>query len=197
MKLIGFASFDDAMHGLDIQISGDDLVVAYDNSAAKPGEVGQFTIQDHFAGVRFAMEQLGLNANSPVTNFHFAGVSGDNHTFSVHNGPDAGGNDIILGTGGADDLYGGIGSNIYVAGDGADVFIFKDQEDNRGGLDLILDFDLGEDVLDFTEIEALTRAGVSIADNAYGNAVLTCLYETIELKGISASQVTDDLLVFA
>jgi len=184
------------MQGIDLEISGDDLVIYYETTGTAADQIGQITIQDHFLGVRFAIEDIAFGASSLAGNFHIVNLSGDNSTFSVHSGPDAGGNDIVLGTSGDDELYGGIGNNIYLAGSGADIFIFKDEEDNRGGLDRILDFDLTQDTLDFTEIKALSLAGLTIADNAFGNAEISSAFGTIELVDVAASEVTADIFAF-
>jgi len=106
------------------------------------------------------------------------------------------GDDYVSGGGGRDTLDGENGADIMLGGPGADKFMFRDEEDNRGGTDIILDFDLTVDHLDFTDIKTLTRAGLSIADNSYGNAVVSSIYGEIELKGIAALQVTDAIFDF-
>ena len=185
------------MQGIDLEMSGDDLIVYYETTGAAASQIGQITIQDHFLGARFAIEDIAFGTSSLAGNFHIVNLEGDNSTFSVHGGPDAGGNDIVLGTSGDDELYGGIGNNIYLSGAGADIFIFKDEEDNGGGLNRILDFSLTQDTLDFTEIEALTSAGLTIVDNALGNAEISSSYGTIELVDIIASEITDSIFAFA
>lgn len=196
LVITGFSDLDAAMHGLDVQLSGDDLVLITDNPATTPGTIGQITIQDHFQGARFAIEKIAFGGSNLASDFNIVLLEGDLKTFSVHSGSDVGGNDIVLGTDGDDELYGGINNNIYLGGTGADVFLFKDQEDNRGGLDLILDFDLAEDRLDVSEIEGISFASFTVSDNAYGNAVISSVYETIELVGITASSVTESLFIF-
>jgi Ca2+-binding RTX toxin-like protein len=57
------------------------------------------------------------------------------------------GNDVILGFGGNDTLTGGAGSDTLIGGDGADHFPFTARTD---GLDNIIDFTHGTDVLDFS-----------------------------------------------
>jgi CARDB protein/hemolysin type calcium-binding protein len=56
------------------------------------------------------------------------------------------GNNIVMGFGGNDTLYGGAGADILMGGDGNDHFVFKAKTD---GMDQILDFTSGNDVLDF------------------------------------------------
>ncbi len=196
IRLTGYASQADGMHNIDLQLSGDDLLVFYENPDVTPGEVGQITVQDHFLGAKFAIDQITFGPSSTHSVFHVQNLRGDGFTYSVHGGIDIGGDDIVLGTSGDDDIYGGIGSDIMLGGAGADRFIYNDEEDNRGGRDIILDFDLSQDTLDFTEIKTLTRDGLTIADNEYGNAVISSIYSDIELKGISAAEVTDTIFDF-
>ncbi len=192
----GFGSIDEAMHGTSVEVAGSDLILTVENTADTPGVLNQITITNQFAGPRYAIEKIAFGTSNLNTDFNIVQLKGDQNTFSIHTATDVGGNDIVLGTAGDDVLYGGINNNIYLGGTGADIFQFKDQEDNRGGLDLILDFDLTEDIIDFSEIKALDRSGITISDNSAGNAVISSAYETIELDGISAATVTDDIFLF-
>jgi Ca2+-binding RTX toxin-like protein len=196
IRLTGYASEADGIHSIDLQISGDDLLVTYENPDVTPGEVGQITVQDHFLSAKFAVDQLSFGPSASFATFHIQNLRGDAFTYSVHGGIDIGGNDIVLGTAGNDQIYGGIGSDIMLGGAGADQFIYNDEEDNRGGTDIILDFDLTQDIIDFTEIKTLTRAGLTIADNAYGNAVISSIYSDIELKDITTAQITNAIFDF-
>jgi Ca2+-binding RTX toxin-like protein len=182
IRLTGYASFEEAVHSIDLQISDQDLVIVYESDSPTPGQTGQITIQNQFLNARFAIEKFAIGTSSPISNFHFANLMGDNFTFSVHDGPDVGANDFVFGTDGDDVIYGGFGTNLLLGGTGADLFIFKDEEDNRSGASIILDFDLNEDTLDFTEIAGLTRAGLTISDNSFGNAEISSIYATIELR---------------
>jgi Ca2+-binding RTX toxin-like protein len=195
LQITGFTSQDAAMHGIDLQRSGDDLVVFLENTAS-PGETAQVTVQDHFAGPKFALDQITFAGSWTSAVLHISDLSGDGLTYSVHNGPDQGGDDIVLGTAGDDQIYGGIGSDIMLGGTGADKFMFHDEEDNRGGTDVILDFDPTVDRLDFTDIKTLTRAGLTIGDNSYGNAVISSTYGAIELKGVATLDFTDAIFDF-
>jgi Ca2+-binding RTX toxin-like protein len=56
-------------------------------------------------------------------------------------------NNIILGFGGNDTLYGGAGADILMGGAGNDHFVFKALTE---GMDQILDFTSGSDVIDFS-----------------------------------------------
>jgi len=189
--LDGFASTDAALHGIGFQINGDDLILTYDNA----GTTGQIVMRDFYAGNGFFIEELDIGTGAPE--YHFAYLSGDNHTYSVHSGPDQGGEDIVLGTNGSEEIYSGIGNDIILGGGGADAFMFHDEEDANGSHDIILDFNTANDFLDFTDIAGMDYSDVSVADNGYGNAVVTTVYGTIELIGVTAIEVTEDIFAFA
>lgn len=189
--LDGFSSTEEAVHSIDLAISGDDLILSYDNA----GTTGQIVMRDFYAGAAFQIEELDLGTGAPE--YHFAYLSGDNHTYSVHAGPDQGGEDIVIGSNASEEIYAGIGDDIIFGGGGADSFMFHDEEEAGGGRDLILDFDPLVDTIDFTDIHDLDMNGVSVADNSYGNAEITTAYGVIELAGVSAVDVTEDVFTFA
>ncbi|WP_181817361.1 calcium-binding protein [Paracoccus pantotrophus] len=58
------------------------------------------------------------------------------------------GDDLLQGGDGSDTLAGGAGSDTLVGGLGADVFVFSATEDLDGSIDVILDFQPGEDRID-------------------------------------------------
>jgi len=196
IRIDGFGSFDEALYGIDVQISGSDLVIRFENRAVSPGVIGQITVQNHFLGDTFALERITFGLDSTDRTLNILQLSGDAYTYSVHGGADIGGDDLVLGTDGDDHIYGGIGSDVMLGGAGADLFVFHDEEGNRGGTDLILDFNITEDILDFTEIKTLTRAGVTVTENSHGNAVISSIYGAIELNGVSQADVTDSLFAF-
>jgi len=193
IQLSGFNSLSDALHGLGLAISGNNLILSYQDISNAPGVTNQITIQNHFASARYAVELVSLG-NSPA--YHLANLSGDNFTYSTNIGPDAGGEDMVLGTSGNDQIFGGTGNDILFGAGGNDVFIFHDEGANWGGNDIILDFNPLNDKLDYTEIQSLGRAGVTVADNSFGNAVVSSAYGTIELAGVSAAEVTDAIFNF-
>lgn len=196
VEFTGYETLDDAVHNLKIEYSGDDLILTYSNPAT-PGVTGQITVQDHFLGDRYALEQIDFGTGTTDALYHISHLSGDDFTYSVHGGSDAGGNDIVLGTTEDDEIYGGLGSDIMYGGGGADHFMFHDEEDGRGGTDLILDFDLSDDVLDFTDIAGFGYDGLTITQSASGNALITSIYGAIELDGIAAADVSADIFAFA
>jgi len=195
IKLTGFTSLTQAVHSIDIEILGDDLIIQFDNPLA-PGETGQVTVRNHFASGKFGVEELVFAIGSSETVFHISQLSGDDFTYSVHSGPDQGGEDIVLGTHASDQIYGGIGTDIMFGGAGVDHFMFHDEEEHGGGDDIILDFNLSLDQLDYTEIKTLDRSGVTVADNALGNAVVSSAYGNVELAGIATAEIDDGIFTF-
>lgn len=195
IQLTGYGSTTEAMHSIDIEISGDDLIIYYADPSA-PGQSGFVTVHNHFLSPKFGIEEVrfGTDPSDPV--FHVSNLSGDNFTYSVHSGPDQGGEDIVLGTHNGEEIYGGIGNDIYYGGAGVDHFMFHDEEEHGGGDDIILDFNVGEDKIDFTDIKTLDINGVAVADNAYGNAVITTVYGTIELAGVTTAEVDNGIFEF-
>ncbi len=195
VQLDGYATTSEALHSIDISYSGDDLIIHYDNPSV-PGQTGQVMVMNHFAGNQFALEVIRFGDTAYDPEFHVSFLSGDNYTYSVHSGPDQGGEDIVLGTDLGDEIFGGIGDDILFGGAGVDHFMFHDEEENGGGNDIILDFEIGTDQIDFTDIKTLTMDGVTVSTSSYGNALITTAYCNIELAGVTEAQVTEDVFAF-
>lgn len=189
LELTGFGSTSEALQHTTIDISGDDLIFTFANPAGS-GPAAQVDIRGHFGGASFAMESIQFAPDGPV--YHVALLTGDAYTYSVHSGPDQGGEDLVLGTDAADEIYGGIGNDILWGGDGPDHFMFHNEEDAGGGHDVILDFDVAEDVVDFTDIKDLDASGVTVSATANGDALITTVYGEIELLGVNASALEAD-----
>lgn len=189
----GFASIEAFRHASSFQKNGDDLVMTYEGTL---GVTGELTLQNQFLSNRNAVEHIRFETGAGDVLYHFAYLKGDDYTYSVHSGADAGGEDIVIGSSGADQIYGGIGSDILIGGAGVDTFYFHDEGDSRGGADIILDFDLTQEKLDFTEIKTMTVADLTLTENAFGNAVISSIYGTIELDGISAAEITNNIFEF-
>ncbi len=195
IEFTDFTSLDDAVHNIDLQISGDDLVITY-NNIEMSGVEGQVTVQNHFLSGKYALELIDFGTGGEDATYHISFLSGDNYIYSVQGGNDAGGNDIVLGTTGDDEIYGGLGSDIMLGGGGADHFMFHDEEDNRGGTDLILDFDVTDDTLDFTDIAGFDFSGVALSESAHGNALISSIYGNIELDGVNVADVSAGIFAF-
>lgn len=203
VEVLGFSSYDEAIHHIGIDVSGDDLTVTFTNPAIASGDSSTITIAGQFADARKAVDLMsfgsagGLAAYEGTQAHHIAQLSGDNFTYSVHSYSDWGGEDIVLGTAGDDEIYGGLANDILVGLGGADVFMYHNEEGNNPGQDIILDFNTADDLIDVTEVGTLGFANLTVSQNDWGNAVISSGFFDIELAGVTAAEVTADLFVFA
>ncbi|MBL4811203.1 MAG: hypothetical protein JKX69_02330 [Rhodobacteraceae bacterium] len=193
VQLGGFFSIDQLLHGIDLELSGDDLIVTYHNDT---GQTGTLTLIDQLTGGGIEEIEIATGQSTSMT-FHIAFIEGDKHTYSVHGGADKGGEDIVLGTTGDDEIYAGLGSNIVLGGGGADIFIFETEGAGNIRNDIILDFDPTDDILDFTRTSVTGIDSFVLSETAAGNALISLGLGTIELAGVSIAQVTADIFEFA
>ncbi len=119
-------------------------------------------------------------------------------------------NEILFGTDGNDIVFGNSGTNFIWLGAGADTLIYKEADPqsmfgNGGGacVDIVLDFDVLEDRMDFTEIKGLTLADLTIGKDADGDATVHWDSGTweisdilIELRGVSPDDLGAENFVF-
>lgn len=121
-------------------------------------------------------------------------------------------NELLFGTAGKDLIYGDAGTNFIWTGGGADTLIYKANDNESwggygGGLshDIVEDFNIARDRLDFSEIATVTSlAQLTIGQDAGGDATIAWNsgdYEVssirIELRGVLQAEVTADLFIFA
>ena len=121
-------------------------------------------------------------------------------------------NELIFGTDADDMIFGDAGTNFIWTGDGADTVIYKENDSESwfgygGGTsnDIIDDFDVTLDRLDFTEIKSVGGVdSLTIGQDADGDALISWSsgdYEVssirIELRGVLETEVTDDIFLFA
>ena len=105
------------------------------------------------------------------------------------------GNDTLVGGYGDDQLYGGMGNNIMDAGDGADIVYFEGGNDiatggagfdtyslsSENGAVEITDFDVAEDILDFSELASISSmADLQIMQDG-ANLLITPVDQNISL----------------
>lgn len=100
------------------------------------------------------------------------------------------GDDVLRGSAGDDTLNGGRGNDTLVGGSGDDVFVFR----TGNGDDVIEDFSRVRDTIAF-RIDGLEFDDLEI-DNVAGNAVIDYGSGTIELEGLSATRVIEDMFDF-
>lgn len=100
------------------------------------------------------------------------------------------GNDVIYGGSGNDVIYGGSGNDTMSGGDGADIFAWH--LDDLGGMDNILDFELGSDMLFFDSLFSEKSIFDMVDDGAVSISITdnNFLTLTIGLEG-GTTQVVD------
>lgn len=89
------------------------------------------------------------------------------------------GDDTILGSAGDDTINGGDGADVLTGGGGADIFIFVDGD---AGTDVITDFDIGVDVIQFLDAASGDTAFQQVGDDtviSYGTGGTLTLEDTL------------------
>jgi Ca2+-binding RTX toxin-like protein len=95
------------------------------------------------------------------------------------------GNDALAGGAGEDLMHGGAGDDWLWGGEDNDIFIFA----TDWGADIVMDFEIGSDTLDLTEVTGLTSfAQLSIFENDDGT-LISFDGETILLVGIDSGSI--------
>lgn len=206
------ATFD----GVNVAQSGLDAVLTFEGSAATVTIEGQLDSAKHD---RSFVEELVLRSGSSGGyQFQFVDGTVDN----LGNDRDFGGpfgasstlNEILFGTIEDDEIFGGTGINFVVTGDGADTLIYKVGDGAGDGLggggvshDIVMDFDLAQDVLDFSEVTGELGEGnyyLEYGEDAQGDATIyidTGNFEVadimIELRDVSLVEFLDaDVMIF-
>lgn len=104
------------------------------------------------------------------------------------------GRDRLRGRGGDDTLDGGADNDVLEGGSGADVFVFGEDS----GIDVILDFEVGIDVIDVTAL-GLAYADMVLQDGPLGARVIFDLtpgsVDLITLSNVSASELLLDSFI--
>jgi Ca2+-binding RTX toxin-like protein len=107
-----------------------------------------YALGEHVERLEFVGSGDFTGSGNALNNVILAGAGND-----VLNGGD--GNDSLRGGAGQDTLTGGGGTDTLTGGAGADVFVFRDASDSiRGARDTIADFTVGEDSIDFTQMNS-------------------------------------------
>ncbi len=103
--------------------------------------------------------------------------------------------DLIFGQDGRDMITGGAGNDRLFGGADADIFIFA----NNSGADLIRDFEAAIDIIDLTEVSAITSyndlTANHLSDTA-GGARITFGADSILLTDVAVSALGEDNFVF-
>ncbi len=212
IQLFGYYGPSDASSGaafarLAFARNGNDMVMTSD------GATGSITVRNQFGGDRFAVEELHFFAGywTPLRFKILDGARvdiGDDRTNQWSEGGEW--NEVLFATGADDQVFGDSGTNFIWLGEGADRLIYKESDpgllaNGAGGgavNDIVMDFALGDDVMDFTEMK-ITMADLTVVDNAAGNATVNWYSDIpwevanihIELRGIAAAELTADHFV--
>lgn len=117
------------------------------------------TTKDTITGFEWAVGGLGADvifgnasANVLLGEYFGMGPGGNDSLYGYA------GNDLIYGGDGDDVIVGGAGKDILTGGAGADIFVYDLQSDSTfaaAGRDLIQDFNVANDVLDFSSFKAI------------------------------------------
>jgi Ca2+-binding RTX toxin-like protein len=203
----GAGTLAEAFSRLAFEKIGNDMRMITD------GGTGSITVRNQFANNNSEIEELAFNAGY-WTGLRFKILDGattnigDDRRYGDGTGGER--NELLFGTDGDDQVFGNSGTNFIWLGAGADTLIYKESDPQilngiGGGAvnDIVMDFDVTMDQMDFTEIKGLSMADLTIANNAAGNAVVSWDSNDIEisdifieLRGVSAAQITVDHFVF-
>jgi len=197
----------EAFARLSFDKSGTDMLLLSD------GGMGSITVRDQFGAADHFVEELHFNAGywTPLRFKILDGARtdiGDDRAYRFGEGGEW--NEILFGTDGDDIVFGNSGTNFIWLGDGADTLIYKEADPlgisaNGGGacVDIVLDFDVLEDRMDFTEIKGLTLADLTIGQDADGDATVywdSGTWEVsdilIELRGVTPDDLGAEHFVF-
>ena len=198
----------DAYARLSFVRDGQNMIMVSDGGEDSLTVIGQFA-----PGATSAIEELHFNAGY-WTRLEFKildGAKTDIDEDRTYNGAEGGEqNEVLFGTDGADRIFGNSGTNFIWLGAGADTLIYKEADPellygSGGGAcyDIVEDFDLAEDVIDFSEIVGLTLDGLELGENAAGHATIgwdSDDFEVsdifIELRGVSLADLSGDQFIF-
>jgi len=191
---------------------GDDMVIATMDG------LSSVTVSKQFAtgNQKFFIEQVKFTAGYwSAALFRIGSAEHENI------GDDRGGkavlNEFLFGTAGDDQIFSDAGLNLIWTGAGADTLIYKESDphtpiyDRDGNWvsygvvwDTVMDFDVTTDHFDFTQIAGLTFADLTVSSDAEGDAVIAWDSGSIdiadihiELRGVTAAEVTPGLFSFA
>ncbi|MEL6478252.1 MAG: choice-of-anchor I family protein, partial [Pseudomonadota bacterium] len=104
------------------------------------------------------------------------------------------GDDRLFGDAGSDTISGGTGDDLMRGGAGPDTFVFGEDF----GLDRIIDFDVTEDLLDFTAVfpDAASIDDLMIRSNARNTTIIDGEGNRVFLAAVPDGELTDDNFVF-
>lgn len=201
----------EAFARLSFARSGKDMLLVADDGLSSLRIENMF----HADTARWDIETLELQAGywSPIVFQILNGAAdaiGDDRD-AANGGYGGAANEVMFGSGADDDFFGDAGTNFIWTGAGADTLIYKENDSaNWGGFgggqshDIVEDFDIGADRLDFREIKSvISLADLTVGEDADGDATirwasgdLQVSSILIELRGVDMADVTSDIFVF-
>jgi Ca2+-binding RTX toxin-like protein len=201
----------EAFARLSFARSGDDMLLTVDDGLSSLRAENMF----HADTARWDIETLELQAGywSPIVFQILNGAAdaiGDDRD-AANGGYGGAANELMFGSEADDDFFGDAGTNFIWTGAGADTLIYKENDSaNWGGYgggqshDIVEDFDIAADKLDFREIKSVTSlADLTVGQDADGNATIRWASGDfqvssilIELRGVDIADVSSDIFVF-
>ncbi|MEO1397568.1 MAG: CHRD domain-containing protein [Pseudomonadota bacterium] len=179
---------NDAIHsfgGADIIIGGDGVDTALFSAGA--GVV--LDLDEEGNGVASVNAPEGATLDEV---FGFENINGSNNAGSAN-----GGNDVLSGNSGAnvlngqagDDVLNGEGGNdVLIGGEGSDTFVFEE----GFGTDIVLDFQLGVDRLDFSDFGSDFDLSSHVSQDGSDAVVSFASDASVRIEGVDAAQLTED-----
>jgi len=190
-RITGSAGDDTIVGGTNNDIlaggDGNDVFIVASGDGADTFDGGAGSDSLRIAAVNYALRWASVTSvetidASAVTGATIVGGSGDEAidlsgtVLKGVSGILAGtGADIVVGSAGADRILGGSGADDLTGGGGADIFAYTNVTDSRtaGGVDRILDFQTGVDLVDLSAIDASAKASGNQAFVWIGNAAFS------------------------
>lgn len=209
IELFGYYGPSDGVSGeayarLAFEKVGTDMVMTSDDGT------GSITVRGQFGKNKHVVEELHFSAGywEPL---RFRIMDGAKTDIGDDRRPDSEWNEIIFGTDGDNLVFGDSGTNFIWLGGGADTLIYKESDPafhiyGAGGgavNDIVQDFDLTMDQMDFREVNGISLGSLSIIDNTAGDATIHWTSGDveisnihIELRGVTAAELTADHFIF-
>ena len=204
----------EAFAQLEVARQGDDMWIATTDG------LSSITVRDQFiTNPRHMIEELEFYAGY-WSAMVFRIIDAEHHDIGDDRGTSWGEggerHELIFGSEGDDQVFGDSGYNFIWLGGGADTLIYKESDpqimydldqDHIGGgavIDMVMDFNVAEDRLDFTETKGLSFGDLTISADTDGDAIISwnsgdfeVASISIELRGASTADVSESLFLFA
>ena len=178
--------------GVEAGDHGEALSVTF-NADGASGKVGYLNGIDAEATFKSFEEIVFASNNDRLKNAHYVDATAATVGLTLDTGK---GDDTVLGGSGDDVINGGGHDDILSGGAGADTFVFEGSH----GHDTVMDFVVGEDLLDVTGLAGFEAAwqnaatGDGLLTVANGNTTISYNNQSITLENVTV--LTEDAFVF-